>query len=182
MKKQLSEFYKSGNNRRRQVAHGTEIPKKRFPQVVIVGAKKCGTSALKIFMNYHPKLRDTPGEKHFFNRPANWRMGFDWYLDQMPYSYADEVTYEKTPDYFDRPFVPERMAQMNDSVKVISIMCDPVHRAYSHFLHAGVVQASWLSQVWRAPALVSLESIECCCDLALETWVSHIAHLIERDP
>ena len=56
MKKKLSEFYKTGGNRRRQVAHGTEIPKKRFPQVIIVGAKKCGTSALKIFMNYHPKL------------------------------------------------------------------------------------------------------------------------------
>ena len=60
----------------------------------------------------------------------------------MPLSYNDEVTYEKTPDYFDRPFVPERMAQMNDSVKIISILCDPVHRAYSHFLHAFAVQDS----------------------------------------
>ena len=68
---------------------------------------------------------------------------FEWYLDQMPLSYNDEVTYEKTPDYFDRPFVPERMAQMNDSVKVISILCDPVHRAYSHFLHAFAVQDSF---------------------------------------
>ena len=62
----------------------------------------------------------------------------------MPLSYNDEVTYEKTPDYFDRPFVPERMAQMNDSVKIISILCDPVHRAYSHFLHAFAVQESFI--------------------------------------
>ncbi|CAG5099794.1 Oidioi.mRNA.OKI2018_I69.XSR.g16689.t1.cds [Oikopleura dioica] len=35
----------------------------------------------------------------FFNRPTNWKMGLDWYLNQMPNSYSDEVTYEKTPDY-----------------------------------------------------------------------------------
>jgi len=139
-KKSLFDFYKIGPNRRRQQNHGSEVPKKRYPQLIIVGAKKCGTTALKIFMNYHPGLRDTPGERHFFNRPTNWKLGFKWYLDQMPLSYNDEVTYEKTPDYFDRPFVPERMAQMNDSVKIISILCDPVHRAYSHFLHAFAVQ------------------------------------------
>ena len=139
-KQSLFNFYKIGPNRRRQQAHGAEVPKKRYPQLIIVGAKKCGTTALKIFMNYHPGLRDTPGERHFFNRPSNWKLGFKWYLDQMPLSYSDEVTYEKTPDYFDRPFVPERMAQMNDSVKIISILCDPVHRAYSHFLHAFAVQ------------------------------------------
>jgi len=50
------------------------------------------------------------------------------------------VTYEKTPDYFDRDFVPERIRQMNQDVKIISILCDPVRRAYSHFLHAIVVQ------------------------------------------
>ena len=72
----------------------------------LVGAKKCGTTALKIFMNYHPGFRDTPGEKHFFNRPSNWKKGFSWYKDQSPLTYSDEVTYEKTPDYFDRSFVP----------------------------------------------------------------------------
>ena len=144
-KSALFNFYKIGPNRRRQAAHGAEVPKKRYPQLIIVGAKKCGTTALKVFMNYHPGLRDTPGERHFFNRPSNWKLGFKWYLDQMPLSYSDEVTYEKTPDYFDRPFVPERMAQMNDSVKIISILCDPVHRAYSHFLHAFAVQDAFIN-------------------------------------
>ena len=34
----------------------------------------------------------------------------------------------------------ERIKQMNENVKIISILCDPVHRAYSHFLHAFAVQ------------------------------------------
>ena len=106
MKEELADFYKIGANRKRQFDHGTEIPHKRYPELIIVGAKKCGTTALKIFMNYHPGFRDTPGEKHFFNRPSNWKKGFSWYKDQSPLTYSDEVTYEKTPDYFDRSFVP----------------------------------------------------------------------------
>ena len=145
MKQDLTEFFKIGANRARQAAHGNEVPKKRYPELIIVGAKKCGTTALKIFMNYHPGFRDTPGEKHFFNRPSNWNQGFSWYKDQSPLTYADEVTYEKTPDYFDRAFVPERIKQMNQDVKIIAILCDPVRRAYSHFLHAIVVQVSKFS-------------------------------------
>lgn len=140
VKQDLTDFLKIGANRARQAAHGNEVPKKRYPELIIVGAKKCGTTALKIFMNYHPGFRDTPGEKHFFNRPSNWNQGFTWYKDQSPLTYADEVTYEKTPDYFDRAFVPERIKQMNQDVKIIAILCDPVRRAYSHFLHAIVVQ------------------------------------------
>ena len=142
VKQDLTDFFKIGANRARQAAHGNEVPKKRYPELIIVGAKKCGTTALKIFMNYHPGFRDTPGEKHFFNRPSNWNQGFTWYKDQSPLTYADEVTYEKTPDYFDRAFVPERIKQMNQDVKIIAILCDPVRRAYSHFLHAIVVQVS----------------------------------------
>ena len=44
----------------------------------ITGAKKCGTTALKIFMNYHNFFQDTPGERHFFNRPSNWALGYQW--------------------------------------------------------------------------------------------------------
>ena len=67
-----------GMNRQRQKAHGSEIPEKRNPDLIITGAKKCGTTALKIFMNYHNSFQDTPGERHFFNRPSNWQKGYEW--------------------------------------------------------------------------------------------------------
>ena len=68
-------------------AHGSEIPTVRYPDLIITGAKKCGTSALKIFMNYHTWFQDTPGERHFFNRPSNWKLGYQWYHDQMPLTF-----------------------------------------------------------------------------------------------
>ena len=54
IKEQMSGFLHQGMNRKRQKKHGQEIPKKRYPDLIITGAKKCGTTALKIFMNYHP--------------------------------------------------------------------------------------------------------------------------------
>lgn len=93
-------------------------------------------------MNFHPSFQDERGEKHFFNRPTNFKNGYDWYTSQMPFVYKDEVCYEKTPDYFDRPFVPERMSHLNnsDTVKFIHVLCDPVRRSFSHFLHMFVTQ------------------------------------------
>lgn len=80
---------------------------------------------------------------HFFNRASNFKNGYDWYINEMPLVWSDEICYEKTPDYFDRPFVPERMSHLNnsESVKFIHVLCDPVHRSFSHFLHMFEVQA-----------------------------------------
>ena len=57
-KQNLSSFLHSPINRRRQKKHGQEIPKRRWPDLIITGAKKCGTTALKIFMNYHPTFQE----------------------------------------------------------------------------------------------------------------------------
>ena len=60
----------------------------------------------------------------------------------MPLTYKDEICYEKTPDYFDRPFIPERMSALEnaDTVKFVHVLCDPVRRSFSHFLHMFKVQ------------------------------------------
>lgn len=57
-KQNLSAFLHSPMNRKRQKKHGQEIPKRRWPDLIITGAKKCGTTALKIFMNYHPTFQE----------------------------------------------------------------------------------------------------------------------------
>ena len=81
---------------------------------------------------------------HFFNRASNFKNGYDWYVDQMPLTFEDEICYEKTPDYFDRPFVPERISHLPnaDKVKFIHVLCDPVRRSFSHFLHMFTVQSN----------------------------------------
>ena len=56
--KNHTEFYGKGRNRARQKTRGTELPTQRLPDLIITGAKKCGTSALKIFLNMHPWFQE----------------------------------------------------------------------------------------------------------------------------
>ena len=70
----------------------------------------------------------------------------------MPLVFKDEVCYEKTPDYFDRPFVPERMSKLDNAkdVKFVHVLCDPVRRSFSHFNHMFTVQATGQGGVGEA--------------------------------
>jgi chemotaxis response regulator CheB len=51
--------------------------KKRLPQALIIGAKKCGTRALLKFISAHPGVSAAGAEVHFFDR--HFKKGYDWY-------------------------------------------------------------------------------------------------------
>jgi len=51
--------------------------KRRLPDVIIVGVKKCGTRALLEFLRAHADVRATGPEVHFFDR--HYDKGLDWY-------------------------------------------------------------------------------------------------------
>ena len=89
----------------------------------------CATSCDVIF-------RVAKSEVHFFSRYNNYRQGLDWYRRVMPYSRADQLTIEKTPAYFHSPSVPQRIHDMNSSIKLVLLVRDPVKRAVSDFIQA----------------------------------------------
>ena len=71
---------------------------KQLPNMIIVGAKKCGTGALSSFLDIHPKAHYA-GEVYYFNREIDTK-SVKWYESKMPMSPAGDVVFEKTPDYF----------------------------------------------------------------------------------
>jgi len=100
--------------------------------MIIVGVKKCGTGALAKFLTMHPKLKYA-GEVYYFNRyRAN---SLIWYLKHMPDSGTGDMTFEKTPSYLFSSSVADAIYKFNPDIKIVSIMCDPVRRVYSDFLH-----------------------------------------------
>lgn len=105
----------------------------RAPDFLIIGAQKCGTSALRRNLEAHEAIAMATGEVHFFNRPVNWRKGFDWYLDH--FTHPDKLQGEKTPDYLDNPASARRIAEHLPGAKLIVLLRDPVTRAYSHWNH-----------------------------------------------
>lgn len=106
---------------------------RRIPQAIIIGSRKSGTRALLKFLEVNPAIRAAHSEVHFFDRPQNYKLGYDWYRSQMPESYSHEVTIEKSPAYFVTPDVPEKVKAMNSSIKLVLIFRNPVVRLISDF-------------------------------------------------
>lgn len=106
---------------------------KRLPQALIIGARKCGTRALLKFLQINPQIRAAQNEVHFFDRDDRFRLGLEWYKDQMETSSENELSIEKTPSYFVTKGVAERVAAMNSSIKLIVILRNPVTRLISDF-------------------------------------------------
>ena len=102
-----------------------------LPEVIIFGARKCGTRALLQFLNAHPQIVSAQTEVHFFDR--NFERGFEWYRYQMPPALPRQLTVEKTPSYFVTHATPGRVKAMNKTVKLILIVREPVTRILSDY-------------------------------------------------
>ena len=53
----------------------------------------------------------------------------------MPFTSKNQLTIEKTPQYFTRSQVPELVYKFNPNIKLILIIRDPTTRAISHYTH-----------------------------------------------
>ncbi|XP_077787200.1 heparan sulfate glucosamine 3-O-sulfotransferase 1-like [Podarcis muralis] len=112
--------------------------KQRLPQSIIIGVRKGGTRALLEMLSLHPQVAAAHSEVHFFNVEENYRKGLGWYSQQMPISHPTQITVEKTPGYFSSLKAPERIHAMDNSMKLLLIVRDPVERLvsdYTQILH-----------------------------------------------
>lgn len=105
----------------------------RHPSCIIIGVRKCGTRALLEFLSVHPNIKIARHEVHFFNKDDRYNKGLEWYRQQMPFTYPDEITIEKTPAYFITKKVPERLYKMNQTIKLLIILRDPTTRVISDY-------------------------------------------------
>ena len=81
-----------------------------YPDVIIAGAKKCGTGALIKMLGQHPRVAASGREQHFLDQ--NFHMGWHFYSDSLLRTSNWEpgkVLMEKTPSYFIDPEVPRRI-------------------------------------------------------------------------
>lgn len=57
--------------------NASEFAEQRYPDAIIIGAKKCGTRALLEFLRINSRICAPGPEVHFFDK--NFDKGFDWY-------------------------------------------------------------------------------------------------------
>jgi hypothetical protein len=103
----------------------------RQPTFLILGAAKCGTTALASFIASHPDVFITnPKEPHFFD--GNYEIGIDDYLEKYYSGWTNEkAAGEATPTYLSVPCVAERIRKSFPDIKLIATLRNPVERAYS---------------------------------------------------
>ena len=106
---------------------------RRLPNALVIGIRKGGTRAVLDFLSRHPSVRVCQKEVHFFDRQDNYLLGLDWYRQQMPLSYPNQTTIEKTPAYFVTNNVPYLVFKMSPSIKLLVVVRDPTVRAISDY-------------------------------------------------
>src|ERR671915_243608 len=69
-----------------------------LPNLVIIGAQKCGTSVLHYYLGLHPEVSmSKPKELNFFIEERNWPRGVEWYRGH--FDPEARVRGEASPNY-----------------------------------------------------------------------------------
>jgi len=106
------------------------------PEFVIAGVPKGGTTSLLHCLSHHPSLWCHPRkELHFFDEAFS--LGEAWYMAQFPLFLSELgiLRGEATPNYFNHPLVPERIASLTPQLRCIVLLRDPIDRAISWIQH-----------------------------------------------
>lgn len=107
----------------------------RLPDLVLIGAAKCGTTSLHAYLDQHPDIAMAAlKELRFFQDPdgASWQ---SWYEEQFASTAA--VVGESSTMYTRSPALPgcaARMAALVPGARLIYMVRDPVDRAVASYL------------------------------------------------
>ena len=105
---------------------------------MIVGAQKCGTTALAEYLRRHPQIGMPLEEGHVFDAPD---FSPDWSPQEIDERYAprfqhcrqDVLLGEATPIYMFLPEVAAALRRYNPNLRLIVLLRDRVERAISHY-------------------------------------------------
>lgn len=117
-----------------------------WPDFLIIGAKRCGTTSLFNYLLQHPSVlplvpaRQRIKGLYFFD--VHFAKGPRWYrshfptlarLGQVREAYGAATTGEASPYYLAHPLAAERARRLLPDAKIIVLLRNPVERAYSHY-------------------------------------------------
>lgn len=119
--------------------------RRMLPAFLICGAQRAGTTSMYRTLEQHPNVLPATLRKgiHFFD--VDFHHDLDWYRGRFPLqasarrvesrTSASAITGESSPYYLWHPLAAGRIAACLPGVKVITLLRDPVERAYSAYTH-----------------------------------------------
>jgi hypothetical protein len=133
-----------------------------LPNLIIIGAQKCGTSALHQYLGLHPDIfMSEEKELNFFLEDKNWPRGREWY--ESNFTVPAKIHGEASPDYTKYPKVQGVAARMHSLVpdaKLIYMVRHPIDRIVSQYIHdrGSGVETRSLSDALRGNGTVPMDS------------------------
>jgi hypothetical protein len=113
-----------------------------LPNLLVIGAQKCGTTGLYVLLERHPQcVVGSIKESHFFVDEApqpfgNWHRGIEWY--ESLYDHDAPIVADISPSYAGWPLnpgVPERASSVVPDATIVMLVRDPIDRIVSHWRH-----------------------------------------------
>ncbi len=108
-----------------------------LPNLIIIGAQKCGTTSLHYYLSLHPEIfMSKEKELNFFTEEQNWSKGLAWY--ESHFKAGAKIHGESSPNYTNHPRfpgVPSRMHSVVPDAKLVYIVRDPIERIISQYIH-----------------------------------------------
>lgn len=113
-----------------------------YPDFIVIGGQKCGTTALSKYMLEHPAIKPALWkEVNFFDK--QFQRGLIWYRANFPTIFhkffskfilrENFLCGDSTPYYLFHPLAAKRISETLPKIKLIVLLRDPVVRAYSHY-------------------------------------------------
>ena len=103
---------------------------------MIVGAAKCGTTSLWMYLSRHPQVQmSRPKELRFFDLEGTWHRGLEWYASHFD-APGRAVYGEASPAYATWPLtegLPARMHRVLPDARLIYLVRDPIERMISNW-------------------------------------------------
>jgi hypothetical protein len=120
--------------------------KPRWPDFLVIGAMKAGTTTLHAHLKRHPQIfMCDPKEPGYFSQPRKWALGAEWYTSLFRDASADQLCGEASTCYSRQRQFPAAAARIGKHVpgaRLVYVLRDPVSRAYSHYCHR--MRERWL--------------------------------------
>ncbi len=108
-----------------------------LPNLIVIGAQKCGTSGLHYYLSLHPEVSmSNPKELNFFIAERNFPRGLEWY--SRHFDPSAKCRGESSPNYTAYPQhlgVPERIAEVVPDARLVFLVRDPIERIAAHWVH-----------------------------------------------
>jgi hypothetical protein len=111
-----------------------------FPNFIVIGGQKCGSTYLHDVLEEHPDVYLTPGETSYFQDPDYLETNIKDFEKLFDKAHNYRLVGIKRPDYLAKEECPARIKKHIPAAKLIVILRNPVSRAiaaYYHYIKGG---------------------------------------------